>query len=81
MAANNILELVEGIEEYYPTEWLNDLRDWLLDREDDELVEIMRGTASVLAYRIAGDRPSPEVFRDSLKKIAKAFLKSVRSSV
>jgi len=71
-----ILQLLKETDSQYSEAWTNDLLGWLSDREDAELVEIMRGCASVLAYRMVGDTtmPSAEVFRKATNDVATAFM-------
>lgn len=73
--SEDILELIGTNESQYSRHWSNDLLSWLGDREDAELVEILRGAASTLAYRMVGEvtKPSPEIFETALQNVATAF--------
>jgi len=74
--SDEILELIAADESQYSRKWSDDLLEWLSDREDAELVEIMRGTASTLAWRMVcggGMKPSVEVFQTAIENVATAF--------
>ena len=82
--ADEILELLASNESEYSQHWTNDLMDWLSDREDAELVEIMRGCASVLGWRMIGDesikiKPSAEVFKTAVVNVATAFKENCKT--
>jgi len=74
--SDEILELIASDDSEYSQNWINDLMGWLADREDAELVEILRGAASTLAWRIVGEAqvgPSVEVFQTAVVNVATAF--------
>jgi hypothetical protein len=58
--------------------------EWLADRDDSELVEMMRGRASTLAYRMVthatsgAPTPSKEVFVTALDRVVDLFKKNVK---
>lgn len=80
--ASDIEELIETDQSPYSREWTDDLMNWLADREDTELVEIMRGSASTLAYRMVthdgGSKASKEVFVTALDRVVDLFRKNVK---
>lgn len=89
--AKEILALVDSEDEWYSDAWRSDLLDWLGDREDEELVELMRGAAITLAYRMVthndtrslkpGATPSPEVIMTALANLTEAFHVDVKESL
>jgi hypothetical protein len=77
--SEEILELI-GTKNQFSQSWTNDLLGWLGDREDAELIEIMRGVCATLAYRMVGEqmKPSAEVFFAALDDIATAFKENIQ---
>jgi len=74
--SEEILQLVASQDSEYSQRWIDDLMSWLADRDDAELVEILRGSASTLAWRIVGESqvaPSVEVFQTAVVNVATAF--------
>lgn len=81
--ATDIEQLIATSESPYSQSWTDDLMEWLADREDTELVEVMRGCASTLAYRMVTHEtnpktPSKEVFVTALERVVDIFKKNVR---
>jgi hypothetical protein len=81
--ASDIEELITSSESSYSQTWTDDLMEWLADREDTELVEILRGCASTLAYRMVTKEidpgtPSKEVFVTALDRVAILFKDNVK---
>ena len=83
--ASDIEELIASNDSAYSQDWTDDLMNWLADREDTELVEILRGCASTLAYRmvthetnINSSLPSKEVFVTALDRVADIFKQNVK---
>jgi hypothetical protein len=82
--ASDIEELILESESQYSQGWFNDLQEWLGDREDAELVEILRGCASQLAWRmvtpenVVAMKPSKEVFVTALDRVARLFKENVK---
>jgi hypothetical protein len=81
--AEDIDNLIRERETDFTQAWVDDLHNWLIERNDAELVEMLRGVASTLAWRRVTletnpfANPSMEVFETSLKQVAQVFKESM----
>lgn len=82
--AEALLNKVREEAGYFDQADTNAMHDWLADRSDEELVEIMRGAAGTIAWRMTATdtmHPTREVFAHALDQVADAFKESTSGLV
>ena len=82
---DDIVELIQNRESLKSRQFMKELIGWMGERDDEEVVELLRGACTELAWRATGGHaqpaqvyPSKEVFYEATERIAKTFYESVK---
>ena len=79
---DEILALLKKRESMFNRPKMEELIEWMGDRTDEEVVELLRTATTELAWRATGGHdvvyPSSEVFYEATAKIAEEFYEQVK---